>query len=434
MRKALSRDLLALGAAGALLGVTGVASARPEHPSVVVWTEGLRADVARAEVDDALGDDVVVVEAIKLRDALGRQGQRGPIAPALQSAKTRGAALDRVRRAMRASGVDAVVLVVTSRAFARGDAASMMIVDAEASDVPEPTSVSLAPGDGDLRHVVRAAFPPPPPPPPPAVVQSPTTTVVAPPDPPRDEAASAARSPRHTGEVGQELVQLSAGGGVGMRRFDYTDGLTRNLRNYQLGAAPLVSVEGAVFPFVASGTPVLRDLGVFGGYSRSFALQSTSDTGTVDTQWSRYFVGGQVRLRTGGEGSPVLALTGAYGDESFGFSGSPAPSLPSVDYRFVRTGADVRVPIGRFSLFARGGYLFVLSAGDVAARFPHATVGGIDAELGGAVTLVPGLEARVTASYRRFFYSMNPTPGDGYVAGGALDELGGLLASVAYVY
>jgi hypothetical protein len=40
----------------------------------------------------------------------------------------------------------------------------------------------------------------------------------------------------------------------------------------------------------------------------------------------------------------------------------------------------------------------------------------------------------VIVSYRRFFYSMNPTPGDGYVAGGALDELGGLQASVAYIY
>jgi hypothetical protein len=254
---------------------------------------------------------------------------------------------------------------------------------------------------------------------------------------PRDAATVGAAPARRAGEVSQEIVQISVGAEAGMRHFGYTDGLTGNLRSYQLGAAPLVVAEGAVYPFMATGTPVLRDIGVVGGYARAFALQSTSsDAGTVDTQWSRYYVGGHVRVRTGSgsDASPVLGLTGAYGDESFGFGGTQGSSLPSVDYRFVGASGDVRVPLGRFALFASGGYLFVQSAGDVSARFPRATVGGLEAELGGAFTLIRGLEARVTARYRRFFYSMNPVPGDGYVAGGALDEFGGLLASVAYVY
>jgi hypothetical protein len=297
--------------------------------------------------------------------------------------------------------------------------------------------VSLTAEDDSLGLAARAALPAPPRPtePSPTIEPDRPTPVVGPVNSPRDSAPVAAPVVRHPNEVGQEIVQLSVGAEAGMRRFNYSDGLTRNLRNYQLAAAPLVAAEGAVYPFMALGTPLLRDVGVVGGYARAFALQSaTSDAGRVDTQWSRYFVGGHVRMRTGAEGSPVLGLTGAYGDESFAFGGTQAASLPSVDYRFVRASGDVRVPIGRFALYGQAGYLFVLSAGDVAGRFPRASVGGIEAELGGAFTLMPGLEARVTASYRRFFYAMNPTPGDGYVAGGALDELGGLLASVAYVY
>lgn len=261
------------------------------------------------------------------------------------------------------------------------------------------------------------------------------STLLAPDAPARDAAVLAPVATRRLNEVGQEILQLSLGMEGGMRHFNYADGLSNNLRSYQLSAAPLASAEGALYPFMLSATPVLRDVGLVLGYARAFALQSTaSDAGTVSTQWSRYYIGGHVRIRTGSDGSPVLGLTGAYGDESFAFGGTQASSLPSVNYRFVRASGDIRVPIGRFALFAQAGYLFVLSAGDVAARFPKATVGGVEGELGGAFTLLPGLEARVTASYRRFFYSMNPTPGDGYVAGGALDEFGGLLASVAYVY
>jgi hypothetical protein len=109
--------------------------------------------------------------------------------------------------------------------------------------------------------------------------------------------------------------------------------------------------------------------------------------------------------------------------------------MPAVDYRFVRAGADARFPLGRdVALFADAAYLFVMSSGEVGDRFPRSRVGGVLAELGGAVTFATSFEARLTVSYRRFFYSMNPTPGDAYVAGGALDEFGGAQASLAYVY
>jgi len=76
----------------------------------------------------------------------------------------------------------------------------------------------------------------------------------------------------------------------------------------------------------------------------------------------------------------------------------------------------------------------VLSAGAVADRFPHASVGGVEAAAGGAFRIRPGLEARATVSYRRFFYAANPVPGDTFVAGGAVDELASIDGSLAYVF
>jgi hypothetical protein len=54
--------------------------------------------------------------------------------------------------------------------------------------------------------------------------------------------------------------------------------------------------------------------------------------------------------------------------------------------------------------------------------------------MGAAFEIASGFEARLEGSYRRFFYAMNPRPGDPFVAGGALDEFWGAEAKVAYVF
>jgi hypothetical protein len=133
--------------------------------------------------------------------------------------------------------------------------------------------------------------------------------------------------------------------------------------------------------------------------------------------------------------APVLGVEGVYGSEVFTFDSSdPTGTFPSVNYSFVRASGDVRVPIGRFAAVANGGYLGVLSAGEVASRFPRSSVGGVDFGVGGAFDIGSGFEARLEGRYRRFFSAMNPRPGDEFVAGGGLDEFWGVDAKVAYVF
>ena len=80
------------------------------------------------------------------------------------------------------------------------------------------------------------------------------------------------------------------------------------------------------------------------------------------------------------------------------------------------------------------GYDGPLDAGAVHDRFRGATVGGVDATLGLALPFARAFEGRLGATYTRYFYTFHPTPGDAFVAGGALDEFFGITLGGAYVY
>jgi hypothetical protein len=247
----------------------------------------------------------------------------------------------------------------------------------------------------------------------------------------------AATPSNERGHFGRNALELSLGGEFAVRQFQYNEGLTSNLRSYELDGAPAGVVEAGLYPFAFSGGSGMGDVGVVGSYARALGLRSDLSTGTAyDTDWERFFAGARARWRlTSDPDASVLAADAGYGEETFSFgANSLGDTAPDVDYRFVRLGGDARFPFGRFALSAGASYLAVLSAGGLAGRFPQSQVGGIDATLGASLTIVRGLEARIVASYRRFFYAMHPTPGDGYVAGGALDQLGGLQGSLAYAY
>jgi hypothetical protein len=235
-----------------------------------------------------------------------------------------------------------------------------------------------------------------------------------------------------TRERGKELVSVEGGLEVGARHLHYVDAITHNLRNYDLGAAPLVFVAAGVYPFADASTKV--DAGIVGGYARAVGVSSApSGSGEVGTDWWRFHAG--VRMRVRPAPGLVLGVTGAYGGETYAFSSSSIDSeAPGVTYRFLRAGADARMAFGRFAASGSLAYDVMLSAGAIEQRFPHSSVGGLEASLGPSFALTRSVEIGATASYRRFFYAMHPLPGEAYVAGGALDEMMGLDARVRYVF
>jgi hypothetical protein len=180
---------------------------------------------------------------------------------------------------------------------------------------------------------------------------------------------------------------------------------------------------------------VLKDLGVTFDYARAFGLSSADSSGTpVSTTWSVFDVGAHERIPAGR--SWLFGLHGGYGQMTYSFDGAldtPA-ALPGVQYSYVRGGADARVALGAFSVYGYGSYLYVLSTGPLGGYFTRATAGGIEGRLGLARDLGRGFEASLEVSYTRFFSSLNPQPGDTYVAGGALDQMAFGSLGVAYVF
>ncbi len=211
---------------------------------------------------------------------------------------------------------------------------------------------------------------------------------------------------------------------AGARHFSYVDRLTSTLRDYDLGAVPLVSVNAAVYPLARTSIPVLKGLGATFDYALALGLKSTDSSGaSVSTGWSSFDVGVRERIPLGR--LVTLGLHGGYGEIGYSFQSTlgATAQLPDVHYRFIEGGLDGEVSFAGFSVYASGGYLGVLSTGTLGTYFPRATVGGIEGRVGVARELGHGFEVSLEAGYTRFFYAMNPEPGDPYVAGGALDEI-----------
>jgi hypothetical protein len=255
-------------------------------------------------------------------------------------------------------------------------------------------------------------------------------------------AARAARAddppPRPLHAIGDELFEVGLGLELGGRWFRYSDGLTTNLRPYDVFGPPMPALSAAVYPAAGTRIPVLRDLGVEVAYAHAFGLASATSGGTTaSTAWDRLDAGLRFRLRTGGAAAPILGFRGGVGLDRFVIDaqGSLASQVPNVSYLYLRAGVDGRVPVGRrVGIVVHASYLGALSSGEVYARFRGVSIGGVDLGGGVAVGIAAGFEARLGVDYMRWFSAFDPQPGDAYVAGGALDEMLGVQIGAAYVY
>lgn len=226
--------------------------------------------------------------------------------------------------------------------------------------------------------------------------------------------------------AGRSEVAVLVGVDVGTRHFKYSDPVGTLYAAYRLPVAPMASFGLEAYPLASTDLPVLRDLGFQGRLSRAFAVNSkTPDGTTIETSWTRF--GGEVRERILLPSSHPVEL-GVYvgGDASYFTMKTKTPVaalLPSAKTVAVRFGFDARVlAVGRVSFLLGGAYLATTSPGEIYDRFRAPHVHGVDAELGAAVALVPGLELRLSGRYTRYFSTFKPLVGDALVAGGALDE------------
>ncbi|MGZ3454418.1 MAG: hypothetical protein ACXVEF_32730 [Polyangiales bacterium] len=426
---------------------------------VVIHAEGPDSDAIAKDVKSNLPKGLVAGDPKEFNGELGKQGQKGAFGKALDNSKQREKLLDRVRKAAKASSVD-VVIILRVKKDKQGRTVTILVIDPKTPAPLREDEVTLPPkkGKDDSKPVVASIGPAlgasssSPPPEPEKKPEKATPTEEKKPEKAekteeKEEEKEQEKKPeppagkRPSGEYNRALFIGGLGVDLGLRRFEYNQPITKNLRAYSVSGAPMLTVNVELYPLAGSGGPV-GDFGIVGLYSRALALQSAPQGGQkFSTTWDRWFAGLRYRIRTSGDSGPLVGITVGYGHEGFTFSGMPdalASEVPAQAYGYVKIAADARIPVGPLALMAGAGYLVTSASGSdatsVAGRFSRAKVGGIEATAGVGLTLAKGLEARALVRYTRFFWSMNPELGDTYIAGGAVDTFASLHLGVAYAF
>jgi hypothetical protein len=442
--RALPALLLTLTALVTTLLTSALAQAQTSK-TIAVYIEGSDSDSVRASVLEIVPKTLKVMDADDFKTALGKAGAKGPFGGLLATPKKRDKLLDKVRKAAKASGVEAVVMGQVRKSKSGGREVYLLYVDAIPGDLAVDEAVALK--EGEQTSAIKGALGP-------SLEQlAPAETTKEP-----DKTDTEVKPPTDTAtpdepdepsdfkphDAATALFVLGVNFELGGRNFEYSDPLegSTNLRPYSVFGAPLILVNGEVYPAAMTDIPVLNGLGITGTFAHAFGLQSATEGGEpIGTTYDRYGVGLRLRFRVGGEGSPVIAASGGFGVLKFEYDdptdATLVGALPDVSYKFLKGGVDGLIPVaGIVNIVAGFDYIGPLDAGAVYDRFTMSSVGGIDVRIGLAFPVSMGFEARLMAEYTRMFYAFEPVaePRDMYIAGGALDQYLGISAGAAYVY
>jgi hypothetical protein len=413
---------------GAAAFVLAPAPAFAQSPAkrVGIYAEGPGVAALRGDLDASLdASDEATHE--KVRKGLAKRGLVGKLESHLAPAGRR-KALDKALQGLaRELNLDAVLVAIGRK---KGD--PVLIAIGPEGDVLLDTTTNGGDRQATSSTLERAGLRTPPPPPPEEKPSKPETPPEA-----KEKPSEAKEKPSAEGATtGQThpLLVVALGGEGTQRRLRYSDPFTTNLRPYDVTGAPSVAASLELYPLARTHVPILRRFGLIGAFATSVALESGLPGGkTLPTTFQRWRVGlrGSAPL---GKGTSAVGIEATRGSWSFRFDGDGdgATALPDVAYSVTRLGLDLRLDVGAVALLLGAGYGLVDGAGPMSDRFPRLKAGAVDGRLGLAIPLMPRLEARVWGEYTRYFLTMNPEPGDRFVAGGALDQFATVHLDAAY--
>jgi hypothetical protein len=234
------------------------------------------------------------------------------------------------------------------------------------------------------------------------------------------------------------VFEASAGGAGVNRQYVYNQQIS-GLRNHSLPLGPALALEGVWYP-LGSAVPALAHLGIQGGLEQAFGVQSTIPGGLTYANTVHEYEGGlRYRIPFGGNQGWI---SGSGGEHAFLFTGRNRPNgsdlnVPDTIYRYARAGVGSSVALSsRVTLGFGAGYRYVFNGAGPQFKqlFPHATVGGVDAEAALAIQIMERLQVRVAGEIRRYFSSMNSKQGDLFKAGGAIDQYLSFGVGLTYTY
>lgn len=210
------------------------------------------------------------------------------------------------------------------------------------------------------------------------------------------------------------------------RRLRYNDDLDDRLRPSDL-VANAVGVGASWRPL-----QILRNVSIVGRGELAVGVNGsrTSDGTAYSTSSSEWNLGIGFDVAIA---SARVGVVATYGEQRFSLDDEAQMMelIPDVTYRFARAGLVVGVPLAsRWDLSVTSGWrqLFGMGGMTEAMWFPRASGAGIDGSAGIAFHVTPWLAVQARVDLRRYFFAMNPEPGDPWIAGGATDQyLGGAI-------
>ncbi|MEO7091926.1 MAG: hypothetical protein ABI175_01670, partial [Polyangiales bacterium] len=426
-----------------LVLVAGDAAAKkPADRRIAIYLEGPDAEDIGGDVVQALPEGLKVTNPNDFKDALAKAGQKGAMGKGLDSDKSKAKIAEKVRKAAEAEKIYATLIVRVSPGPKGQTKVKLVLLETDSDlialdkeiTIPAKGKKKAADWEKDRAALVADAVSEPlgklvpePEPEPvakeeePVAKEEPTT---------KDEAPEEPKGPRPKNDPAHSLFEIGAGVDVGFRSLTFDKPPGSTVRGYSVGGTPGVAIAAEVYP-LAGSMNALGDIGLTVMYARALALQSAPAGGEkLSTSWSRYDLGLRYRIRTGDK-LPIIGIGLGLGNETFAIdaAGSRVEGQdPSVSYRFLRVGLDLRMPFGSFAVFGGGNFLSLSAGGDVADRFPNTKLSGFDLFLGAGYMIIPGLEARVQGRYRKVSYTFGTNP----VASAASESLSGLTIGAAY--
>ncbi len=285
----------------------------------------------------------------------------------------------------------------------------------------------------------------------PATVAKPNPVVAAPAaEPRRAEPAPAtlevATEPSRPGPAPSSDTTLTAfRASLGFRGFNramaWDSTKSASLSGYGVPFAPAVSLDATWFPAAPFTTGFIGNLGVTTQADIGVGLISSplADKSQFGTSSVRFRLGALARFLLSRVFEVIIGA--GYSSQTFDVAKRSTvnnvnrPDLPSVAFNGPRALVGIRLNnLGPVSIDVNAGFVYAIGKGELGSEgfFPKATVFGVDAGAGVAVSLTDHIDLRIGADFTRYFIRPNAV-GAIVTAGSGSDQYVGGNVSLVFV-
>jgi hypothetical protein len=253
------------------------------------------------------------------------------------------------------------------------------------------------------------------------------------------DTAGAAADAGPVGKARRSVVELRADLGGLSRSFEYNQDVNNNLRDHDIGFAPVVGFRLRWYPAAHFTAQSIANLGIIGEVERTITGSASTESGQdYDASSFQYGAGVRWRFPIQRHEIGISVLYGRHelkvdtGREPGGTSANGLPVdrdyVPDAGYVYARPGLDARFAVQQIHFGSTFGYRAIQQTGELNNYqwFPQATVAAVDGSLFAGYEFMPGIIALGGLDFVRYAHNMHSTVQDLQlqrdVAGGAIDQ------------